>query len=145
MFFKRRNTPLWIDGVVLLKKNDTCKRKAKRLTCSSLWEKYRELRRRTKSIINEKRKKLFETLPALLKSSSKKFWSVLKSVSKHSNVPNKMTWSHIHSVTTSASNPADILNLFNHYFYSVFKLPTVMMMGTSLQSQVTRVSELQRV
>ena len=30
-------------------------------------------------------------------------------------------WSHTHGVTTSASNPADIANLLNYYFYSVFK------------------------
>ena len=121
--FKRRNTPRWIDGEVkqLLHKKDSCRRKAKRKSCPKLWERYRELRRVTKSIINNKRKKFFESLPTLLKSSSKKFWSVFKSVCKHSSVPNKMTWSNHDGVTYTANNPADIANLLNRYFYSVFK------------------------
>ncbi len=121
--FKRRSTPLWIDGEVkhLLQKKDSCRRAAKRKSCSSLWEKYRELRRKTKSIIHAKRKKFFESLPALLSSSTKKFWSAFKSVSKHSNVPNKMTWSQPDGVKYSANNPSDIANLLNQYFYSVFK------------------------
>jgi hypothetical protein len=121
--FKRRTTPLWIEGEVkhLLQKKDSCRIAAKQKSCSSLWEKYRELRRKTKSIINTKRKKFLESLPALLRSSTKKFWSIFKSVSKHSNIPNKMSWSHPDDVTSSAKNPADIANLLNHYFYSVFK------------------------
>ena len=122
---KRRTTPLWIDGEVkhLLQKKDSCRRAAKQKSCSSLWEKYRELRRKTKSTIYAKRKKFLESLPALLRSSTKKFWSIFKSVSKHSNIPNKMSWSHPDDVTSSAKNPADIANLLNHYFYSVFKPP----------------------
>ncbi len=89
--------------------------------CSSLWEKYWELQRKTKSIIHAKCKKFFESLPALLSSSTKKFWSGFKSVSKHSNVPNRMTWSQPDSVKYSANNPSDIANLLNQYFYSVFK------------------------
>ena len=112
-----------IDGEVkhLLQKKVSCRRAAKQKSCSSLWEKYRELRRKTKSIIYAKRKKFFEFLPALLRSSTKKFWSIFKSVSKHSNIPNKMSWSHPDDVTSSAKNPADIANLLNHYFYYVFK------------------------
>ena len=86
---------------------------------SSLWEKYRDLRHKTKSIIYVKRKKFPESLPALLRT--KKFWSIFKSVSKHSNIPNKMSWSHPDDVTSSAKNPADIANLLNHYLYSVSK------------------------
>jgi hypothetical protein len=40
----------------LLQKKDSCRRAAKQKSCSSLWEKYRELRRKTKSIIYAKRK-----------------------------------------------------------------------------------------
>ena len=63
----------------------------------------------------------FESMPALLKSSSKKFWSVFKSVRKTTSVPNKMTWSDHDRVTSTANNPADIANLQNRYFYSVFQ------------------------
>jgi hypothetical protein len=119
--FKRCTTPLWIDGEVkhLLQKKDCCRRAAKQKSCSSLWEKYRDLRHKTKSIIYAKRKKFPESLPALLRT--KKFWSIFKSVSKHSNIPNKMSWSHPDDVTSSAKNPADIANLLNHYLYSVSK------------------------
>jgi hypothetical protein len=58
-WFKKRSTPLWIDGKVkhLLMKKDPCRRKAKRESCSNLclWEKHRELRRKTKPIIYDKR------------------------------------------------------------------------------------------
>ena len=32
-----------------------------------------------------------------------------------------MSWSHPDDLTSSAKNPADIANLLNHYFYSIFK------------------------
>jgi hypothetical protein len=51
----------------------------------------------------------------------KKFWSAFKSVSKHSNIPNKMTWSQPDGGMTSANNPSDIANILNQYSYSVFK------------------------
>ena len=121
--FKRRSTPPWLDGEVkhLLNRKNWFRRNAKRRLCSKLWEKYRELRRVTKYVITNKRKQFFESMPALLKSSSKKFWSVFKSVRKTSSVPNKMTWSDHDGVTSTANNPADIANLLNRYFYSVFQ------------------------
>jgi hypothetical protein len=64
--------------------------------------------------LNNKRKKIFKSLPALLRSSTKKFWFVFKSVSKHSNIANKMTWTCQDGVTTSANNPTSIANLLNH-------------------------------
>ena len=72
-------------------------------------------------LLYAKRKKFFEFIPALLNSSTKKFWSAFKSVSKHSNVPNKMTWSQPDGVMTSANNPSDIANILNQYFHMVFK------------------------
>jgi hypothetical protein len=81
---------------IFFKRKTLAEERAKQKSCCSLWEKYRgELRRKTKSIIYAKREKFFDFLPALLRSSTKKFWSIFKSVSKHSNVPNKMSWSHL--------------------------------------------------
>ena len=68
-------------------------KKGKQSLNPSAWEKFRTLRRQVKSLLHDKRKEFFQNLPDLLKTSSKKFWSVFKSVSKHSNIPNKVSWS----------------------------------------------------
>ena len=90
------------------------------MSCSSLWEKFRELRRAAKSLVRTKRMQYFQKLPLLLKSNSKKFWSVFKTSTKHSNIASKMTWTQ-DSTACTAENPADIANLLNRYFYSLFK------------------------
>ena len=89
--FKRRGTPPWIDSEVrrLLSKKDSCRKKAKKMSCSRLWEKFRELRRAAKSLVRRKRIQFFQKLPLLLQSNSKKFWSVFKSSTNHSNIPSK--------------------------------------------------------
>ena len=120
--FKRRGTPPWIDSEVrrLLSKKDSCRKKAKKMSCSRLWEKFRELRRAAKSLVRRKRIQFFQKLPLLLQSNSKKFWSVFKSSTNHSNIPSKITWTQ-DSKSATADNPVDIANLLNRYFYSVFK------------------------
>ena len=120
---KRRSSPPWIDKEVkcLLRKKDLCRKKAKHNLCHALWQKYRDLRRKSKSMICDKRKQYFQTLPNLLRSSSKKFWSVFKSVSKNSSIPSKMKWCENDELHCSASNPTEIANMFNRYFYSVFQ------------------------
>ena len=103
----------------MLMKKDSCRKKAKRMLCPKIWGKFRELWRAVKSLICSKRKQFFQTLPGLLRLSNKKFWSVFKTVSKHSSVPNKLTWTQ-GDVVFTANNPVDIANLLNRYFFSVF-------------------------
>ena len=91
----------------------------------------RSLRRQVKSLLHDKRKEFFQNLPDLLKTSSKKFWSVFKSVSKHSNIPNKVSWSKDPTPHIAADNPADIANVFNRYFFSVFNTACPMPRFTS--------------
>ena len=119
---KRRNTPPRIDGEVkhLLKKKNTARRKAIAKSSATAWETFRELRRQSKYLIPSKREEFFQSLPDLLRTSTKKFWSSFKSGFKQSTVPNKMTWTRSDS-TITATNPGDIANLLNEYFYSVFK------------------------
>ena len=119
---KRRNSPPWVDGEVkrLLSKKDSCRKKAKKLSCLKLWEKFRNLRRKAKSLLKVKRMQYFQSLPSMLKSNSKKFWSIFKATSKNSSIPSKMTWTHQDLIVQTAENPVDIANLLNRYFYSVF-------------------------
>ena len=56
----------------------------------------------------------------MLKSNSKKLWSVFKATSKNCNIPSKMTWTYQDLIIQTAENPADIANMLNRYFYSVF-------------------------
>ena len=104
----------------IINKKDFCRKRAKQSLNPSAWEKFRTLRRQVKSLLHDKRKEFFQNLPDLLKTSSKKFWSVFKSVSKHSNIPNKVSWSKDLTTHIAADNPADIANVFNRYFFSVF-------------------------
>ena len=62
----------------------------------------------------------FQSLPSMLKSNSKKLWSVFKATFKNCNIPNKMTWTRQDLIIQTAENPADIANMLNRYFYSVF-------------------------
>jgi hypothetical protein len=101
----------------LINKKDFCRKRAKQSLNPSAWEKFRTLRRQVKSLLHDKRKEFFQNLPDLLKTSSKKFWSVFKSVSKHSNTPNKVSWSKDPTTHIAADNPADIANVFNRYFF----------------------------
>ena len=61
--FKRRNSPPWVDGEVkrLLSKKDSRKKKAKKLSCPKLWQKFRNLRRRAKSLLKVKRMQYFQS------------------------------------------------------------------------------------
>ena len=123
--FKRKNTPPWLDNEIkhLLKKKETARRKAKKTGKLNIHEKFRALRRQAKKLIAEKRKEWFQGLPNLLKSNSKKFWSSFKSSTKQSSIPSEVMWTRSDVDSIKADKPADIANLFNNYFYTVYKPP----------------------
>jgi hypothetical protein len=131
--FKKNSSPPWFDGEIkhLINKKNFCIKMAKQSLNPSAWEKFLTLRRQVKSLLYDKRKEFFQNLPDLLKTSSKKFWSVFKSVSKHSNIPNKVSWSKDPTPHIAADNPADIANVFNRYFFSVFNTACPMPQFTS--------------
>lgn len=123
--FKRKNTPPWLDKEIkhLLKKKETARRKVRKTGKLNIHEKFRALRRQAKKLIAEKRKEWFQGLPSLLKSNSKKFWSLFKSSTKQSSIPDEVMWTCSDVDSIKADKPADIANLFNNYFCSVFKPP----------------------
>ena len=75
------------------------------------------------NLIAEKRKEWFKGLPNLFKSNSKKFWSSFKSSTRQSSIPSEMIWTRSVVDSIKADKPADIANLFNNYFYTVYKPP----------------------
>ena len=123
--FKRKDTPPWLDNEIkrLLKKKETARRKAKKTGNPKIHEKFRALRRQAKKLIAEKPKEWLQGLPNLLKSNSKKLWSSFKSSTKQSSIPREVMWTRSDVDSIKADKPADIANLFNNYFYTVYKPP----------------------
>ena len=108
---KDANTPPWIDKEVLLlirKKNRT-RRKAKSKDSVNLWERFRELRRQLK-----KRSHLSK-LSCSFGYNPRKFWLYYKTITKTTRIPGV-----IKHESVQATRPIDQANLFNMFFHSVF-------------------------
>ena len=86
---KDANRPPWIDKEVLLlirKKNRT-RRKAKLNDSVILWERFRELRRQVKKIVKFKKRSYLPKLSCSLKDNPGKFGAYYKAITKTTRIP----------------------------------------------------------
>ena len=117
---KDANRPPWIDKEVLLllrKKNRT-RRKAKLKNSVHLWERFRELRRQVKKIVKFKKRSHLSKLSCSLGDNPRKFWSYYKTITKTTRIPRV-----IKHESVQATRPFDQANLFSMFFHSVFAPP----------------------
>ena len=117
---KDANRPPWIDKEVLLlirKKNRT-RRKAKLKNSVHLWERFRELRRQVKKMVKFKKRSHLSKLSCSLGDNPRKFWSYYKTITKTTRIPRV-----IKHESVQATRPIDQANLFNIFFPSVFAPP----------------------
>ncbi|KAK2551658.1 hypothetical protein P5673_027439, partial [Acropora cervicornis] len=117
---KDANRPPWIDKEVLLliRKKNRIRRKAKLKDSVNLWERFRELRRQVKKIVEFKKRSHLFKLSCSLGENPHKFWSYYKTITKTTRIPRviKHEW-------VQATRPIDQANLFNMFFHSVFAPP----------------------
>ena len=85
------------------------------------------MRAKAKRILREARASFLAGMESQLKCNPKHFWSTLKLKSKHRGIPEVITMAIGLSSDpadgrsrTQASSPAEIVDLFNRYFVSVF-------------------------
>ena len=85
---KDANRPPWIDKEVLLliKKKNRTRRKAKLKDSVNLWERFRELRRQVKKMVKFK-KRGHLMLSSSLRDNSRKLWSYYKAITKTTRIP----------------------------------------------------------
>ena len=107
------NRSPWVDReiVLLLKKKNTLRRKAKSRNTDYLWSKFRRLRAEIKKLIKYKKKVYISNLGQDLKSNPKRFWSFYKALNKTNRIPNTILYGNI-TVTDSISKA----NIFNTFF-----------------------------
>ena len=128
---KDRNSPPWINANIrhLLNKKDTIRRKLKINSSPLLIQSYRDLRAQIKQLIQESRSAYFDKVGSEVYTNPRKFWSLIKTFTKSSNLTVPTTVS-LHAndpdkPTVTADKPQVIADLFNAYFQSVQKLPSV--------------------
>jgi hypothetical protein len=141
---KGNKNPLpWINGTILNlinKKKNSIRQKLKKSPFNlNLGDKFMTLRTEIKRLLRESRENFFGPLITDYKCNPKRFRSVLKHKSKSQNIPNKISMKTASDLVdppsrTAADNPAEIVNLFNRYFTSVF--PPVTVHLTMLVSQM---------
>ena len=86
---KDANRPPWIDKEVLLlirKKNRT-RRKAKLKDSVNLWERFPELRRQVKKMVKFKKRSHLAKPSSSLRDNPRKFWSYYKAITKTTRIP----------------------------------------------------------
>ena len=124
---KGRNTPPWISGEIIhiLRKKETARLKLRKPTASEQQrQKYKELRKKAKIMIQESRENYFGSLDSDLARRPKRFWSIFKLTSKSRSFPESMSSCEQNELSTQASTPRRIAELFNSYFASVFSAPS---------------------
>ena len=86
---KDANRPPWIDKEVLLliKKKNRTRRKAKLKDSVNLWERFRELRRQVKKMVKFKKRSHLTKLGSSLRDNSRKLWSYYKAITKTTRIP----------------------------------------------------------
>ena len=86
---KDANGPPWIDKEVLLliKKKNRTRRKAKLKDSVNLWERFRELRRQVKKMVKFKKRSHLTKLSSSLRDNSRKLWSYYKAITKTTRIP----------------------------------------------------------
>ena len=112
-------SPPWIDGEVmhLLKRKETARRAAKRSAraSSSLWDKFKQLRKESKHLIDIKYKEYTKTLGDNIKNNPKRFWSYFRSKTKTDSIPAKVSYNN-----SSFTSDFDKAEAFNKFFFSTF-------------------------
>ena len=111
------NRSPWVDReiVLLLKKKNTLRRKAKSRNTVYLWTKFRRLRAEIKKLIKYKKKAYISNLGQDLKSNPKRFWSYYKALNKTNRIPNTILYGNI-----TATDSISKANIFNTFFHSTF-------------------------
>ena len=111
------NRSPWVDReiVLLLKKKNTLRRRAKSRNTDYLWSKFCRLRAEIKKLMKYKKKVYISNLGQDLKSNPKRFWSYYKALNKTNRIPNSILYGNI-TVTDSISKA----NIFNTFFHSTF-------------------------
>ena len=86
---KDANRPPWIDKEVLLliRKINRIRRKAKLKDSVNLWERFRELRRQVKKMVQFKKRSHLFKLSCSLGENPRKFWSYYKTIPKLPEFP----------------------------------------------------------
>ncbi len=127
-----RNSLPWINGDILhqIKKKESIRRKLKANPTLHLQEKYRKMRSEVKRfILRESRENFFSSINDSFANNSKRFWSVMKQKSKTCSIPDCISMpapssstDHVDpsSARPTATKPAEIAEMFNTYFASVF-------------------------
>ncbi|CAB3985676.1 Hypothetical predicted protein [Paramuricea clavata] len=111
------NRSPWVDReiVLLLKKKNTLRRKAKSRDTVYLWAKFRRLRAEIKKLIKHKKKAYISNLGQDLKSNPKRFWSYYKALNKTNRISNTISYGNI-----TATDSISKANIFNTFFHSTF-------------------------
>ena len=110
------------DDINLIKKKETARRKLKLHPSVSLKVKFQTLRSQLKRAIRKSRVEFFESANIEFKINPKRLWSVLKTRSKSRNIPQSVSMA-TGNLRATADIPADIADMFNNYFTSVFSAP----------------------
>ena len=110
-------TPPWFDGDVihLLKRKETARRAAKRTNSSTMWVKFKQLRRELKHLMDMKFKEYTMALGESIKDNPKRFWSYFRCKTKTDSIPARVI--HNKHFFTSEVDKAEA---FNNFFFSTF-------------------------
>ena len=86
---KDANRPPWIDKEVLLliKKKNRTRRKAKLKDSVNLWDRFRELRRRVNKMVKFKKRSHLTKLSCSLRDNPRKLWAYYKAITKTTRIP----------------------------------------------------------
>ena len=126
---KGRNPVPWINGPILtlIKKKESMHKNLILSPSSFLKAKFKDLRSKVKRMPREARASFLAGMESQLKCNPKRFWSTLKMKSKHRGISKVITMATGPSGDpadgrnrTQASSPAEIVDLFNRCFVSVF-------------------------
>ena len=103
------------DIIHALNKKESLRKRAKSTNSSSLWDRYRQLRRSIKIMIRSKKREYISSLASSVKEKPKEFWRFFKAKTTGSSLPVILT--HNDEQFTTAERKADA---FNKYFASTF-------------------------
>ena len=128
---RARNPLPWINGDILhqIKKKECIRRKLKTNPNLHLQEKYKKLRSEVKRLLRESRENFFSSINDSFANNRKRFWSVMKQKSKTCSIPDCISMPapsistdqvDSSSARQTATKPAEIAEMFNTYFASVF-------------------------
>ena len=121
-FIKSKNLTShpWIDCDIkhLSNRKETARRKAKNSNSEQHWAKYRQFRNMLKTAITRNYNQYLSREASEITKNPKRAWNLIHTKTKNKRLPNIM-----HLDDQVASNPNQVANLFNDYFYSTFTPP----------------------